>query len=387
MLRNLLLIFFPFIFFTCVQPAKLIEQGEYARALKISSTQLRHGRIKATELATLETSFFLLTKQDSQRVADLQATGQPEVWPEIFQLAGQIDRRQEEVYALLQELSGSEYYPNIIFYPAKALVEEAAEKSALYHYANAQEFIPSGRAGDRLLARQAYDELIKSLYYVPAFKDAKSLSEEMRELGTTHLLLNPIAHPRWDTFHPWAVDNLLWGHDFPERLGWLIVYLEPGTAPKIDCEADFYFSTLSVSSNRESRSTCTSTKEVEDGYIIKKVWSEKDSAYVEVKEIKYTTVSGTITTIQQEKDAEASLRFTVIDADTYEPLSTDHLWGNADWSNEYSEQSGDSRALPGSCSTVAGTCSMYPFDGSLLSEAVSNLRWSFWRKLQEAEHY
>lgn len=387
MLRYLLLLIFPLLFFTCVQPAKLIEQGDYARALKVSSNQLRQGRIRAAELGALEISFFLLTQQDSQRIADMRATGRPDVWPEIYQLAERIDRRQMDVFQLLHELDKSDYHPAVSFFPAKALLQEAAEKSALYHYANAQEFIPAARSGDRHAARRAYEQLNNSLSYVADFKDAEVLVDEMQERGTTHLLLNPRAHPRWDTFHPWAVDDLLWGHDFPERQDWLIVHLEPETAPRIDYEADFYFSYLSVTPNRESRSDCTTSKEIENGYTIKKVWSEKDSAYVEVKEVKYKTISATVSNFLQEKEAEASVRLTVINAITYEPESSDVFWGAADWSNEYSKTSGDSRALPGGCSAVSGICAMFPSDGSMMAEAVVDLKGGFWRSLEEVEEY
>lgn len=387
MLRYLLLLLFPLMFFTCVQPGRLIEQGEYARALKVSSNQLRQGRIKAAELGGLETSFFLLTQQDSQQIADMRATGRPDVWPDIYRKAERIDRRQMEVFQLLHELDKADYHPSVSFYPAKALLEEAAEKSALYHYANAQEFIPAARAGDRYAARLAYEQLDNSLGYVASFKDAEILLDEMMERGTTHLLLHPRSHPRWDTFDPRAIDELFWGHDFPERQDWLVVHLEPETAPRIDYEADFYFSDLSVSPDRESRSDCSTSKEIEDGFTIKKVWSEKDSAYVEVKEVKYKTISAMVSNFLQEKEAEASVRITIINARTYEPESNDVVWGSADWSNEYSKSSGDSRALPGGCSSVIGMCAMFPSDGSMLAEAVADLKGGFWRSLEEVENY
>lgn len=388
MLRFLpLLLLIPLLFFSCAPPDKLIEQGDYARALEVSSSRLRIGRIKAAELGAFETSFYLLTRQDSQHIAELRATGRPDVWPEIYQLTEKIAQRQQEVFTLVQELDKAAYHPDIDFYPAKELMEEAAGKSALFHYANAQEYIPAARSGDRRSARLAYDELNKSLSYLNGFRNGEDLLEEMQELGTTHLLLNPVAHPYSDTYPAWAVDHLLRNRDFAEQQDWLAIYLERETAARIDYEVDFYFSDLSVSPNRENQRVCVSTKEVEDGFTSKKVWSEKDSAYVEVKEIKYTTVSGTVTNILQEKEASASVRFTVIDANTFEPVGAEQVWGDADWDNEYSLESGDSRALPGSCSTVIGFCAIFPSDGNMLSEAISDMRNAFWRRIQDIEDY
>ncbi|PHN00622.1 hypothetical protein [Flavilitoribacter nigricans] len=371
----------------CANPAKLLEQGKYAKALEVSTWQLKNGRIKAAELAALESSFYLLTQRDSLEIARLRSSGRPEVWPDIYEIAGKIQQRQSKIQELQDQLSQSGYFPDLPFYPATALREEAAEKSALYFYARAQESIPAARNGDRKLARTAHEELTRSLSYIDDFRDAPDLLSEMRDLGTTHLLLLPGSSGyRGNVREPGLLNQLYWNHRFPERMDWLVVHNNPGTAPFIDFEMDFFFVDVFVGFDQERVSSCTNSVEVEDGFKLKKVWSEKDSAYIEIKEIIYKTVSATVETIEQSKEAGASLQLTVYDPHTNEVYSQNRLSGAADWYNVYSRTSGDDRAMTGSCTSAGGMWCSFPFDSSMLEDAVDELRWPFWRRVAEVQH-
>ncbi len=370
----------------CANTAKLLEQGKYQKALEVSSWQLKKGRIKAAELAALETSFYLLTQEDSLRVAELRATGRPDIWPEIYRLALQIEKRQIQLSTLQDQLAHSGYFPELNFYPATSLKEEAAQKAALFHYANAQEYIPLARNGDRMSARLAYTELSHSLSYIHHFRDATDLQLEMRDLGTTHLLLRPGDPPYGrDYMEPSFLRNLYWGHHFPEQQNWLVIHSEPATAPLIHFELGFYFDDLSVSFEREVQSSCTNSVEVEDGFKLKKVWSEKDSAYIEVKEIIYKTVSVTVTTVEQTKDADATLQMLLYDPRSGEIYWEDRIYGSEDWSNTFVKVSGDDRALGSSCPSPGGIWCSFPSDSGLIEEAVDDMRMSFWRHVSEVE--
>lgn len=372
----------------CANPAKLLEAGKYAQALKVSSRQLQNGRVKAAELAALENAFYLLTQADSQQIDELKATGHPDIWPKIYDLALEIRDRQTKLETLKNHLAESGYFPELNFFPAAALVTEAAQKSALYHYASAQGHLPLARNGNRPAARRAYEQLSLSLSYVDNFKDAAALQLEMRDLGTTHLLLNPGYDPygRYYT-EPGLLRTLYWGHHFPEQQDWLVIHADPATAPDGYLELGFYFDDLSVSSDREVISSCTNSVEVEDGFKIKKVWSEKDSAYVEVKEIIYKTVTATVETIEQVKEADVSLQMILYDPRSGEAYLEDRVYGSEDWSNLFSRTSGDDRAIGGSCSGPAGMWCSFPSDASLLDDAVDDMRMSFWRRVSAAVEF
>lgn len=370
----------------CANPAKMLEQGKYEKALEVSSWQLKNGRIKASELTALENSFYLLTLEDSSRIADIRTSGQPDVWPEIYRLAVQIDNRQNQLVTLQNKLARDGYFPELNFYPAAVLKKEAAQKSALFHYANAQAYIPVARNGDRMAARRAYAELSHCLSYVDGFKNAIDLQLEMRDLGTTHLLLRPGNAPYGRSYmEPGLLQALYWGHHFPEQQNWLVIHSDPLTAPVIHFELGFYFDDLSVSFDREVQSTCTNSVEVEDGFKFKKVWSEKDSAYIEVKEIIYKTVSATVTTIEQSKEADATLQLLLYDPRSGEIYREDRLYGSEDWSNTFVKISGDDRALGSSCPSPGGFWCSFPSDGSLMEEAVDDMRMGFWRYIRNVE--
>jgi hypothetical protein len=63
------------------------------------------------------------------------------------------------------------------------------------------------------------------------------------------------------------------------------------------------------------------------------------------------------------------------------------LYGSADWSNVFTKASGDDRALTGSCPSPSGFWCAFPSDGSLLEDAVEDLRFAFWRQVSEVEDF
>lgn len=365
----------------CVNSSKLLEQGQYARALEICSQQLRKGRIKARELADLEHSFYLLTRQDSLRIAELRATRQPEIWPEIYQLALSIQARQADIKDLQSELAESGYFPSLDLYPAGALLAEAATNSALYHYANAQEYIPAARNHDQKAARAAYSQLGKSLEYVADFKNADALRSEMKDLGTLHLWLKDIDYPNGYYFDRDLIEVLYWGKAFPLEENWLMVYLDPAQAPRMDMVLEIYFDNIVVSADNQAISTCTSSTEVENGFVLKKVWSPKDSAYIEVKEIVYQTVSAHVTSVTQSKEAQLALQMDLYEADSRKHRQEKRFFGSSSWSNTHITYSGDERALSSSCPVPGGIWMSFPDDSRLLEEAIDDLKWTFWAKV------
>ncbi|NET37498.1 MAG: hypothetical protein F6K19_36655, partial [Cyanothece sp. SIO1E1] len=122
------------------------------------------------------------------------------------------------------------------------------------------------------------------------------------------------------------------------------------------------------------------------GYTVKKEWSATDSAFVEVKEIKYKTVSATVETIEQAKSASIHIGYRIVNVSSSKIEKSGDIHGSYDWSNEYSEESGDSEALDGTCSKTIGFCWMFPNDDEMLNHAVDNAIWRFFSWLKKESH-
>jgi hypothetical protein len=120
---------------------------------------------------------------------------------------------------------------------------------------------------------------------------------------------------------------------------------------------------------------------------MKKVWSQKDSAYLNVKEQQYKAVSATVTSIIQTKQASVLLQMVLYDASNGQSIDGYQLSSLESWPNEYSSYSGDSRALTLSCPSVNGIYAIFSMDSSLLDDAVDDLRGQFWNGIQQVGNY
>jgi len=356
---------------TCNRPIKLLEKGHSEKALKVSLKRLKSGKIKPDHLYVLEKSFLLETEKDAQKVAALRQKGEPALWLDIHKIALGMIKRQSKVSAVQNRLNNKGHFPNMDFYPANALLKEAKENVALYYYAKAQELIPAAYNDDRLAARKAFQWLEKSQEYKADLKDSELLSNEMYAIGTTHVLLHPIEGSN-------RYDKQLFKHFFnrqtyPNRNNWDVLHLTPPSNEDLDYRIDLNWSKVYVSWDDTSESCCSNSEEVQVGCVEVKVWSQKDSAYVVETRPVFETVSVTVNSFYQSKDAQLKLS-----CDLYNLASQHHekafaIQQNEYWSNEYSETCGDIRALGLSCNDLGGSEAYFPSDWSLLKSATNHL--------------
>ncbi|MCB9274386.1 MAG: hypothetical protein H6564_10125 [Lewinellaceae bacterium] len=369
--------------YSCANPAKLLENGRPDTALEICLKRLERGRYKPKTLDAFQRSANLIAIRDRQLLEAWPDNAMPEAWPQVFEKTQQALHRQARMTAVLQALELQGITLVIDTVAVWALNEKARERSAIYYYARAQEYVPAARSGNRREARKAYGFLEQSWQYIPGFRQSAGLHAEMKQLGTTHILLKPMDNP----FYGYRYDDrqqmprLLQGFTFPLESGWQVIHLSPPAGQEMDYELEMYFESLYVSGDEEQVSTCWATAKVEEGFTTRREWSEKDSAYIEIKEPVIVDVSAAVTTVVQSKWAEATLILKAIGQRTGRELSWDRLDGDDTWSNEYSTITGDTRALSGQCPSVSGTCWMFPSDWQMLDDAVDDLRWSLRRRL------
>ncbi len=367
----------------CINPQKLVKKAKYEKALKVSSRQLRKGKVRSHQLDAFEKSFAELNRQDSLKVSNMRATGQPSIWPSIYDKALQIDERQRKVLLIVNRLKDINIQPYLNFYPADDLLEEATDKSALYYYAYAQEFLGRARKGNRQDARQAFELIKKCRFYRSNFKDAPLLEEEMYELGTTNILIDQISAKGDTPLHSQLFSQLIGRQEFPYRRGWQVLHLNSETVEQADYRVEVYFYDLNVSHNNESSSDCCNSEEVEDGCKVTTLWNATDSVWVEVREVIYKTVSVQVTTYEQSKSANLKMHFSLIDTETNQELKSTFFQSKEHWSNTYSDVTGDDRALYSGCEDEGGSYRNFPSGGSLLKRAACDLRPYFYQVLQK----
>ncbi|MEM9918678.1 MAG: hypothetical protein AAF990_11305 [Bacteroidota bacterium] len=369
----------------CASPMKLLEKGNYEKAFDISAKRLKKGKIKSEHLAALEWGFAELNQRDLRKIADLRQSGQATIWPGIFRTASTLAERQAKIRPVLNRLEEEGFSPGIKLYPIEPVLEEARDKSALLFYARAQEQIPAARSGDRFAAREAYDLLRRCQEYRPGFRDAGQLEPEMYELGTTNIQI--VAMPgmldAWDA--DWIYARLFQDQLFPVREGWQLWHLNQLREGEADMFFEIVVDQAVVGPNQETSESCTNQKEIVVDYEIREEWSEEDSAYVEVKYEILETVSFTVVTYEQSKNAHVGFQLRLVDARSGYELRKQRLDGRNCWTNSFTEAWGDRRAESLSCCASLGGPENYPSNEWVMTRAVDQAGRRFGRALRKMQ--
>lgn len=378
-----ILILFSLAFLACNRPAKLLEKGKSEKALHVSIRHLKNGKIKDSDLYAFEKSFLLETEKDAYWIKNTRQYGQSDKWLAIHDKAVKMLNRQKKVQQILYRLNDRGHYPRIDFYPVQELLEESRDKAALYYYAQAQEFIPSARGGNRKAARRAYANLEKIAKYREVFKDTEILRTEMYDLGTTHILLNPVE----DEIH-FEEDELLFAsffrnRRFPRREQWKVLHLNEPPDGQIDYRLDLRFADIYVSENRENLFVCTNTETIIDAYVDEQVWSEKDSAYVIERKPVYVDISVSVYHYEQEKRASLKLLASLYDIQNETRVQQFVFNGSDSWYNDYSIVVGDRRALGTACLDQQGCKQWFPDDFEILQDAANCTYGAFNRTIKK----
>ena len=367
---------------SCNYTQNLLDKQKYDKALFITSEKLKRKKVNPKFIPIFEQSFSLVFKKKNNQITNLKQSGQSDAWPLIFKLAKTFRTEQRAYKQIVLDLKKKGFSVRLNYKDYEPIIEEAREKSAIYYYALAQEYLIQGRNGNRQSARRAYKYLKSCLIYNPDFRDAQILSDEMYEAGTTDILLKAKPELHHSKLADKFLNKIKFNNTFPKRYGWQRLYLGYEEYEGMDYVLDYYFSKLYVSGDCETRSTCSNSKEIEDGYVEKKVWSQKDSTYITVKEKVYKTIDVSVTEIEQSKSAEARLQLNLYDVATKELIKKETIRQCASWSNTYGSYSGDSRALNISCDDPGGFCQGFPSDNELLSEAVNNAIRAFKKRVK-----
>lgn len=369
---------------SCANPQKLVEYAEYEKALMVTTKRLKKGKAKWKNLDAFEKSFRELTEQDALYVKTLRAEGKPAVWPAIYDKAVLISDRQRKVAPVLDRLDGSNFEPVVSLYPADALLEEAADNSARYFYAGALEFLVTARNGNRQDARKAHALLDRCRDYRANFKDVAALEQEMYDLGTTHIVIQTIPGPNDPEFVRALAAEVIGGEKYPYRKNWQVFHAYEPEEEEIDYFAQLEFYDLYVGWENESSSCCSNSEEIQVGTKEEKEWNDQDSVWVTVEVPIYEEVSVTVQTYTQEKTASLRMHYNVVKAQGEEGVRYMSMYDSECWRNEYSEVSGDCRALSLLCDDEGGSRQYYPSGESLLLAAACGLRYEFNREMKRA---
>lgn len=163
----------------------MLSDGNYDGAINRSVENLRTNKTskgKQVYIYMLEEAFAKAKQRDQEAIAMLQKDGNPSNLEKIYNTYLQLQNRQERIRPLLP-LSLINEGRNAIF-PLEDYSDEIIDsknKLSAYLYDNAKKLM---KVNDKMVFRQAFDDLAYLEEINPNYKDAKSLMAEAHLKGT-----------------------------------------------------------------------------------------------------------------------------------------------------------------------------------------------------------
>jgi len=371
--------FFLISFLSCTSIEKLVETGQYDKAIYYATNKLSGAKVNKVEYVKgLETAFKKATDKDMAFIEKLKNEGNPETWETILTIYGTISNRQEQIRPLLPLTDENGKKANFLFVNTNDLEKEAKEQTIQFLYNTAKELLEEAKnTKDRIPARKAYDALLRLKNYASRFLDVPQLEREARELGTTKILVN-IQNYSQAVLPAGLEDEIL-------RLGfrdldkeWQKFDAYPEKNREYDLGITLILSNVQVSPGAVSEKSYSEKKEIPDGFqylLDEKGNVKKDTAGNDIKLPKNKIIEAQIVEVFQTKSAALSGRLEVIDLYTKGVKESRDINTVAVFENRAASFKGDERALTEDTKKRLGNRpAVFPTDAALLLEASRKLR-------------
>lgn len=366
-------------FISCTSIEKLVDTGQYDKAIYFSTNKLSGAKVKKVEYVKgLETAFKKATDRDMAFVEKLKNEGNPESWETILSVYATISNRQESIRPLLPLTDENGKKANFLFVNTNDLEKEAKEQTINFLYSSAKDFLQEARSTkDRIPARKAYDALLRLKNYSARFMDVPQLEREARELGITKILVN-VQNYSQAVFPAGLEDEIL-------RLGfrdldreWQKFDAYPERNREYDLGITLVLSNVQVSPGAVSEKSFSEKKEIPDGFqylFDEKGNVKKDTAGNDIKLPKNKVIEAQILEVFQSKSAGLSGRLEVVDLHTKGVRESRDINTVAIFENRAASFKGDERALTEDTKKRLGNRpAVFPTDAILLLEAARKLR-------------
>jgi len=371
--------FFMLSFVSCTSMEKLVETGQYDKAIYYATNKLSGAKVNKVEYVKgLETAFKKATDKDMAYIDKLKNEGNPESWETILSIYRFISDRQEQIRPLLPLTDENGKKANFLFVNTNDLEKEAKEQTINFLYTSAKDLLDEARnTKERIPARKAYEALLKLKNYAARFLDVPQLEREARELGTTKILVN-VQNYSQSILPAGLEDEIL-------RLGfrdldkeWQKFDAFPEKNRVYDLGITLILSHIEVSPGAVNEKSFVEKKEVSDGFqyaLDEKGNVKKDTAGNDIKLPKTKWIEAHILEVFQTKSAGLSGRLEVMDLYTKGIKESRDINAVAVFENRAASFKGDENALTEDTKKKLGNRpTVFPTDAALLLEAARKLR-------------
>ena len=321
-MKNLIYLFCFATLLSCRTLDKMVETGDYDRAMVASVNRMAGDKSKKTKhVKALEKAFAHLRDKELNQARRFEQLG-GENWAHAARIYKGIEERQELIRPFLPLTSKDGYTATFTFVNTAPLISQAKEKAGLYYFNSAQHFLTVARNGDKNAAQQAYRQLESAkAYLADKNNEIDKMRREAKELGTTHILVN--VRNASNIIIPKRVEEMIVGISVADlNNSWHTFHTHP-YPNVVDINATLVIDFLAISPEREFVKQWEESKEIEDGweYVLDEKGNvAKDTLGNDIKKPVMSIVKAQILEVNREKIAEMRGAMHYTDAKTGEKL-------------------------------------------------------------------
>ena len=367
--RTFVLLFSVILLSGCNSSEKLLQKGEYDRAIEKAVKKLRKDPGNDKELYVLKEAYTKANSFDLEQISFLEKEGRSENYVRIYQLYGRLDRRQDRIKTLPTRLM-SEF--RIVNYDDELIAskEQAAETA----YQQGLDYLDLGGKEN---ARRAFYEFenVQSLY--PNYKDVNDLQKEAAYLGTNQVLF--IVENNSEVMLPERFESELKKISLGDLNNRWIQY---SVYENEDVEYDYFvalnINRITLSPEGLEREKYSETTEIQDGtrYVLDDRGNVmKDSLGNDIKVPNMVNVTAEIQTQRQFKEATVGGSLDYVDLRTEQLVKSENIGVTAVFEHLSGSYTGDERALSqDSKEVIARNAVPFPDDEFMLMDAATLLK-------------
>lgn len=363
---------------SCRSPQKMLESGDYDRAVEFAVKKLE-GKSKKKEkfVRALEEAFEKATKRDMRAIASLKSEGAPHTWHRIYDIYREIELRQELVEPLLPLIGKAGYHATFKFVKVDAPIREAKSRASEYYYAKGETYLEDAKRGDKTAARKAFNYFNKINQFYPDFRDKEQLTFEARQLGITRYLFKmandaPVVLPSSFEAELLRISvrdmNSIW-NEFD---------MKPVEGVRYDYDIIMRLTDIEVSPEILKERAYVDHKEIEDGfeYILDDNGNVlKDTLGNDITIPRKVFIYANVIEVYQNKFARVGGRLEVFSRANKDLIDTRPIRVETIFENYASTFTGDRRALSRDSKNHLGNSPQpFPLDDDLLLQAAERLK-------------
>jgi len=318
----------------CKTAAKLYDKGNYDEAVQLAVKKLQKKPDNEMR-GLLQSAYHYAVNDHENRIHQLSDNTNELKWEWIHSEYASLQRLYEAIHGSPEALS----IVNPVDY--SSYLNTYADRAATTRFDRGMQWMDKN---DKLSFRNAFNEFEVALNYRPGDLTIIDRKNEAYELAVINVAVMPMEsnHYRYSSYNDHEMRNfendLLRQLQFNNSNRFVKFYSSWDASSRniqVDQFIDFRFSTLDIGRTRDERST----REVSKDIVVKETVYRPDSI---VKE--YKKVTAKITTIRRSLLSEGNMQIHVRDING-RWIWTDNVQANHHWCTEFSNYTGDERAL------------------------------------------